>query len=192
MSSSHGPESFHLLHHRIHSRARRGRIEDRNAVQVSHFHRSHPRLSPLFYVQASSCRHQNRLRSRAIHRRGMEEAGPGRRRHPPVRRSGNATRLDHAGDGCAKKYSAVLREQPYEVDPDTENPEIASAWIGFSSSGEVTAPVVYAHSGNPEDYELLRRQGIDVKGKIVWCATRTLQLPRIQGAHRTTHGGSRS
>jgi len=66
-----------------------------------------------------------------------------------------------------KRYKAVLREQPYDVDPDTKNPDIASAWIGFSSSGEVTAPVVYAHSGNPEDYELLRQHGIDVKGKIV-------------------------
>ena len=37
----------------------------------------------------------------------------------------------------------------------------------MSISGEVTAPVVYAHSGNPEDYELLRKNGIDVKGKIV-------------------------
>src|SRR5271169_3119117 len=66
-----------------------------------------------------------------------------------------------------KKYTAVLREQPYDVDPDTRNPDVSSAWIGFSSSGEVTAPVVYAHSGNPEDYELLRKNGIDVKGKIV-------------------------
>ena len=66
-----------------------------------------------------------------------------------------------------KPYKAVLREQPYEVDPDTKNPGIASAWIGFSSTGEVTAPLVYAHSGNPEDYELLRKSGIDVKGKIV-------------------------
>jgi N-acetylated-alpha-linked acidic dipeptidase len=66
-----------------------------------------------------------------------------------------------------KPYKAVLREQPYEVDPDTKNPDIASAWIGFSSSGEVTAPLVYAHSGNPEDYELLRKNGIDVEGKIV-------------------------
>jgi N-acetylated-alpha-linked acidic dipeptidase len=66
-----------------------------------------------------------------------------------------------------KKYTASLREQPYDVDPDTKNPDIASAWIGFSSSGEVTAPVVYAHSGNSEDYEVLRQHGIDVKGKIV-------------------------
>jgi N-acetylated-alpha-linked acidic dipeptidase len=66
-----------------------------------------------------------------------------------------------------KRYQAGLREQAYDADPDTKNPEVASAWMGFSSSGEVTAPVVYAHSGNPEDYDLLRKQGIDVKGKIV-------------------------
>ena len=66
-----------------------------------------------------------------------------------------------------KRYTAVLREQPYDVDPDTKNPEVSSAWIGFSTSGDITAPVVYAHSGNPEDYEVLRQHGIDVKGKIV-------------------------
>ncbi len=66
-----------------------------------------------------------------------------------------------------KHYQAGLREEAYDVDPDTKNPEVANAWMGFSSSGEVTAPVVYAHSGNPEDYEVLRKNGIDVKGKIV-------------------------
>ena len=64
-------------------------------------------------------------------------------------------------------YQALLREAPYNVDPDTKNPEIASAWLGYSASGEVTAPIVYAHSGNPEDYDVLRKNGIDVKGKIV-------------------------
>ena len=66
-----------------------------------------------------------------------------------------------------KRYTAVLREQPYDVDPDTRNPEVSSAWIGFSAGGDITAPVVYAHSGNPEDYEVLRRNGIDVEGKII-------------------------
>ena len=66
-----------------------------------------------------------------------------------------------------KKYTVVLREQPYDADSDTKNPEVSSAWIGFSTSGDITAPVVYAHSGNPEDYEVLRQHGIDVKGKIV-------------------------
>ena len=64
-------------------------------------------------------------------------------------------------------YRASLREEPYPQDPDSKNPRVSSAWSGMSISGEVTAPVVYAHSGNPEDYELLRKQGISVKGKIV-------------------------
>ena len=64
-------------------------------------------------------------------------------------------------------YHAGLREEPYAVDPDTKNPQVSSAWSGMSISGEVTAPVIYAHSGNPEDYDLLRQRGIDVKGKIV-------------------------
>jgi len=64
-------------------------------------------------------------------------------------------------------YRAGLRELPIPGDPDLKNKSISSAWSGMSASGEVTAPLVYAHSGNPEDYELLRKQGIDVKGKVV-------------------------
>lgn len=64
-------------------------------------------------------------------------------------------------------YTALLRETPIDGDTDSKNPNISSAWLGMSISGEVTAPVVYAHSGNPEDYDLLRKNGIDVKGKIV-------------------------
>jgi hypothetical protein len=64
-------------------------------------------------------------------------------------------------------YRAILRERPVPGDPDLKNKSISSAWSGMSASGEVTAPLVYAHSGNPEDYELLRRQGIEVKGKVV-------------------------
>jgi len=64
-------------------------------------------------------------------------------------------------------YRAILRELPVLGDPDSKNKSISSAWSGMSASGEVTAPLVYAHSGNPEDYELLHKQGIDVKGKVV-------------------------
>ena len=65
------------------------------------------------------------------------------------------------------RYVAGLREQPYAADPDSKNKAVSSAWTGMSISGEVTAPLVYAHSGNPEDYDYLRKQGISVKGKIV-------------------------
>ena len=64
-------------------------------------------------------------------------------------------------------YRAILRELPVPGDPDMKNKSISSAWSGMSASGEVTAPLVYAHSGNPEDYDFLRKQGIDVKGKVV-------------------------
>ena len=64
-------------------------------------------------------------------------------------------------------YRATLREAPYEQDPDSKNPNISAAWIGMSKSGDITAPVIYAHSGNPADFALLRKNGIDVRGKIV-------------------------
>ena len=65
------------------------------------------------------------------------------------------------------RYRAGLREDPYDVDPDTKNPSVSSSYFGYSASGDVTTEVVYAHSGNPEDYDLLRKRGISVKGKIV-------------------------
>jgi N-acetylated-alpha-linked acidic dipeptidase len=64
-------------------------------------------------------------------------------------------------------FTASLREDAYDADPDTKNPAISGAFFGYSASGDVTAEVVYAHSGNPEDYELLKKNGISVRGKIV-------------------------
>ncbi len=64
------------------------------------------------------------------------------------------------------RYEASLREEAYPVDPDTRNPTVGKSYLGMSASGDITAPLVYAHSGNPEDYAVLRRQGIDVRGKI--------------------------
>ncbi|HEV2489764.1 MAG TPA: M28 family metallopeptidase [Candidatus Acidoferrales bacterium] len=64
-------------------------------------------------------------------------------------------------------YRAGLREDPYPQDPDTKNPDVSGSYLGYSASGDVTAPVVYAHSGNPEDYDYLHAHGIDVRGKIV-------------------------
>ncbi len=64
-------------------------------------------------------------------------------------------------------FTASLREDGYDVDPDTRNPAVSGSYFGYSASGDVTAEVVYAHSGNPEDYDLLRKNGISVRGKIV-------------------------
>jgi N-acetylated-alpha-linked acidic dipeptidase len=64
-------------------------------------------------------------------------------------------------------YTASLREAGYEADPDTRNPRVRGGWVSMSASGDVTAPIVYAHGGNPDDYAQLERAGIDVRGKIV-------------------------
>lgn len=66
-----------------------------------------------------------------------------------------------------ERYTPTLREDPIPQDPDSANPAISGAWTSFSASGDVTAPVVYANSGNPSDYAVLRANGIDPRGKIV-------------------------
>jgi N-acetylated-alpha-linked acidic dipeptidase len=65
------------------------------------------------------------------------------------------------------EFRAGLREDPYPQDSDTKNPDVSGAYLGYSASGDVTAPVVYAHSGNPEDYDYLHAHGIEVRDKIV-------------------------
>jgi N-acetylated-alpha-linked acidic dipeptidase len=66
-----------------------------------------------------------------------------------------------------RHFAASLREDPYPADADSRNPRISGAYFGYSRSGDVTAELVYAHSGNPADYDLLRKHGIDVRGKVV-------------------------
>jgi len=64
------------------------------------------------------------------------------------------------------RFTASLHEEAYDADPDTKIPPSRLLTFGYSASGDVTAEVIYAHSGNPEDYDLLRKNGISVKGKI--------------------------
>jgi len=52
-------------------------------------------------------------------------------------------------------------------DPTSSNPKITPLFNGYSASGDVTAPLVYANYGLPGDYEELKKAGVDVKGKIV-------------------------
>jgi N-acetylated-alpha-linked acidic dipeptidase len=59
------------------------------------------------------------------------------------------------------------REAIVPGDPTSSNPKITPLFNGYSASGDVTAPVVYANYGLPNDYEELQKAGVDVKGKIV-------------------------
>ena len=59
------------------------------------------------------------------------------------------------------------REAIVPGDPTSSNPKITPLFNGYSATGDVTAPVVYANYGLPNDYEELQKAGVDVKGKIV-------------------------
>ena len=63
------------------------------------------------------------------------------------------------------EWQARFTEDPVPGDPDTEKPLLH--YNAYSRNGTVEAPVVYAASGNPENYDWLESQGVDVRGKIV-------------------------
>jgi len=67
-----------------------------------------------------------------------------------------------------RPWRASMREEPIAGDPytDVSPTEAGLPYHAYSASGEVTAPVVYAGSGNPVDYDRLAAQGIDVREKI--------------------------
>lgn len=62
-----------------------------------------------------------------------------------------------------------LSEDPYPEDKDSylyENPSVVP-YHEYAASGDVTAEVVYANGGSPEDFDRLEAMGVDVRGKIV-------------------------
>jgi len=60
-----------------------------------------------------------------------------------------------------------LREEALAEDPYSASPGIDSGWNAYSGSGDVTAPVVYANYATAEDFDALRRLGVEVVGRIV-------------------------
>jgi len=64
------------------------------------------------------------------------------------------------------KEKLSLKEEPIPQDKDSYSENVGIPYCAYSANVDVTAPVVYVNSGNPEDYDLLAQQGIDVRGKI--------------------------
>lgn len=63
-------------------------------------------------------------------------------------------------------YQAIGKEEGWEWDKDTYETEIVPGYNAYSPDGDVTAELVYVNKGLPEDYQLLKEQGISVAGKI--------------------------
>ncbi len=66
------------------------------------------------------------------------------------------------------KYRALLKEMPLKEDGTSgQVQEQIPTYNCWSPDGDVSGELVFVNYGVPDDYETLRRMGIDVKGKIV-------------------------
>src|SRR5579863_8263764 len=65
-------------------------------------------------------------------------------------------------------FKAELQEPVVSVDPTSNQAaEQLPTYNAYSRDGDVTGPLVYVNYGRPEDYEVLERMGISVKGAVV-------------------------
>ncbi|MBS0363928.1 MAG: M28 family peptidase [Proteobacteria bacterium] len=69
--------------------------------------------------------------------------------------------------GAGAPFKATLTEKPIPGDEPTFTKDALPAYVAFQGDGDVTAPLVYANYGMPEDYLALEKMGVSVKGKIV-------------------------
>ena len=64
-------------------------------------------------------------------------------------------------------YTALLKEPPLPEDATSGQSGQLPTYNAFSADGDVTASLVFVNYGLPQDYEMLEKMGVDVKGKIV-------------------------
>lgn len=67
----------------------------------------------------------------------------------------------------ATNYKALLKEPALKEDGTSGQADQLPTYNCWSADGDVTAELVFVNYGLPEDYEVLAKHGIDVKGKIV-------------------------
>ena len=72
-----------------------------------------------------------------------------------------------ARDASGKVLMTGPSREHVDGDRFDDDPRVTPGFNGSSASGDITAPVVYANYGRPEDFAHLDALGISVKGKIV-------------------------
>lgn len=66
-----------------------------------------------------------------------------------------------------KSHKEILKEPALKEDATSGQAGQLPTYNAYSADGDVTADLVFVNYGIPEDYEILEKMGIDVKGKIV-------------------------
>ncbi len=64
-------------------------------------------------------------------------------------------------------YKAILKEPALKEDVTSSQSGQLPTYNAYSADGDVTGELVFVNYGLPQDYEVLDKMGIDVKGKIV-------------------------
>lgn len=64
-------------------------------------------------------------------------------------------------------FKAILKEPAIKEDKNSSQTGQLPIYNAYSDDGDVTAGLVFVNYGLPEDYQILYKNGIDVKGKIV-------------------------
>ncbi|MEO6636917.1 MAG: transferrin receptor-like dimerization domain-containing protein [Ginsengibacter sp.] len=64
-------------------------------------------------------------------------------------------------------YKALLKEPAVKEDATSGQQDQLPTYNAWSADGDVTAELVFVNYGLPQDYEVLDKMGINVKGKIV-------------------------
>jgi len=65
-------------------------------------------------------------------------------------------------------FTAKLQEPALPEDPTSnQQSEQLPTYNAYSADGDVTGPLVYVNYGIPDDYDILERNGVSVKGAIV-------------------------
>jgi N-acetylated-alpha-linked acidic dipeptidase len=64
-------------------------------------------------------------------------------------------------------YKAILKEPAIKEDETSMEKNYLPPYNAYSADGDVTAELVFVNYGLPQDYEVLDKMGISVKGKIV-------------------------
>lgn len=64
-------------------------------------------------------------------------------------------------------YKALLKEPALKEDATSGQSGQLPTYNAYSADGDVTSELVFVNYGLPEDYDVLAKMGVDVKGKIV-------------------------
>jgi len=67
-----------------------------------------------------------------------------------------------------EKFTATLKEPTIPEDStSSQTDDVLPIYNAYSIDGDVTGELVYVNHGVPKDYEVLAKEGVDVKGRIV-------------------------